>query len=257
MSPDHRHTPEEERRIREAALDATIEGTFPASDPPSSLPNPDDDDVLTRNGRGAGVTRDHPSSLIRIAGISGSLRRASFNTSLLRAAADMAPRGSTIDIASIAGIPLYDGDREATEGIPPAVTTLKDAIAAAHGLLIVTPEYNNSMPGVVKNAIDWLSRPPSDIRRVFGGRPVTVMGATPGQGGTSLSQAAWLPVLRTLGTMPWFGGRLMVSNATKVFDDRGRIVDDAIRSRLEAFVKGFIEFAARVAGSHQAGQRLS
>jgi NAD(P)H-dependent FMN reductase len=178
------------------------------------------------------------------------LRRGSFNGALLRAAADLAPRGSTIDIASIAGIPLYDGDREASEGIPPAVATLKDTIAAAHGLLIATPEYNNSIPGVLKNAMDWLSRPPSDISRVFGGRPVAVIGATSGQGGTSLAQAAWLPVLRTLGTMPWFGGRLTVPNAAKVFDDHGRIIDDAIRSRLDAFVKGFIEFARQVAGGH-------
>lgn len=186
--------------------------------------------------------------MTRIVGISGSLRRGSFNTSLLRAAANLAPAESKIEIASIDGIPLYDGDREASEGIPPAVATLKDAIAAADGLMIATPEYNNSIPGVLKNAIDWLSRPPSDIGRVFGRRPVAVIGATPGAGGTSLAQTAWLPVLRTLGTAPWFGGRLMVSNASKVFDDQGRIIDEAIRLRLEAFVKGFIEFVAHVSG---------
>lgn len=191
--------------------------------------------------------RDHAISPVRVVGISGSLRRASFNTALLRAAAAAAPAGSTVDIESIAGIPLYDGDREATEGVPPAVATLKDAIIAADGLLIVTPEYNNSMPGVLKNAIDWLSRPASDIKRVFGGRPVAVIGATRGQGATSLAQAAWLPVLRTLGTLPWFGGRLMVSNAAKVFDDRGAIVDEDVRSRLTLFVKGYVEFVAQVA----------
>jgi chromate reductase, NAD(P)H dehydrogenase (quinone) len=186
--------------------------------------------------------------MTRIVGMSGSLRRPSFNTSLLRAAAGLAPSGSKIEIASIRGIPLYDGDAESAEGIPSAVTTLKDAIAAADGLLIVTPEYNNSIPGVLKNAIDWLSRPPSDISRVFGGRPAALIGATTGPGGSSLAQAAWLPVLRTLGTAPWFGGRLLVPNAAKVFDDQGRITDDAIRARLEAFVKGFVEFAADVSG---------
>ena len=181
-----------------------------------------------------------------IIGISGSLRRASFNTALLHAAAGVTPAGSTIDIRSIAGIPLYDGDVEARDGIPGEVSAVKDAIAGADGLLIVTPEYNNSIPGVLKNAIDWLSRPPADIKRVFGGRPVAIIGATPGLGGTRLAQAAWLPVLRTLGTAPWFGGGLLVASAATVFDAEGRIVDDAIRARLETFVKGFVEFADRM-----------
>lgn len=181
----------------------------------------------------------------KIVGISGSLRRGSFNSMLLAAAAEVAPPGATIEIASIRGIPLYDGDVEASEGIPEAVERLKNTIAAADALLIATPEYNNSIPGVLKNAIDWLTRPPKDIPRVFKDRPVAVMGATPGGGGTSLAQVAWLPVLRTLGTAPWFGGRLMVSNAAKVFDDAGRLTDDAIRSRLEAFVAGFAAFANR------------
>jgi chromate reductase, NAD(P)H dehydrogenase (quinone) len=180
--------------------------------------------------------------MARIVGISGALRRESFNASLLRAAVAAVPQGSTIEIASIRDIPLYDGDVEATQGIPAPVETLKDAIAASDGVLIVTPEYNNSIPGVMKNAIDWLSRPPADIARVFKGRPFAIMGATPGQGGTLLSQAAWLPVLRTLGTLPYFEGRLGVSGAAKVFDTDGHIVDDAIRARLETFVKGFVEF---------------
>ena len=183
--------------------------------------------------------------MAHVIGISGSLRRASFNTALLHAAAEVTPAGSTIEIRSIAGIPLYDGDVEARDGIPGEVSAVKDAIAGADGLLIVTPEYNNSIPGVLKNAIDWLSRPPADIKRVFGGRPVAIMGATPGLGGTRLSQAAWLPVLRTLGAAPWFGGALFVAGAAKVFDADGRLVDDAIRAKLESFVKGFVEFAAQ------------
>ena len=181
-----------------------------------------------------------------IIGISGSLRRASFNTALLNAAAGLMPAGSTLDIRSIAGIPLYDGDVEARDGIPGEVSALKDAIAGADGVLIVTPEYNNSIPGVLKNAIDWLSRPPADIKRVFNGRPIALMGATPGLGGTRLSQSAWLPVLRTLGTTPWFGGTLLVASAAKVFDAEGRLTDDAIRARLEAFMKGFVEFTSRL-----------
>ena len=117
---------------------------------------------------------------ITILGIAGSLRQNSFNAALLRAAAAAAPAGCTVDIASIRDIPLYDGDAEAAAGVPDVVETLKDRVAAADGLLLVTPEYNNSIPGVFKNAIDWLSRPPQDIPRVFGGRPVALMGATPG-----------------------------------------------------------------------------
>jgi chromate reductase, NAD(P)H dehydrogenase (quinone) len=178
-----------------------------------------------------------------IIGLCGSLRRASFNLALLKAAAAAAPPGTSIAVASIREIPLYDGDLEATDGIPKAVQDLKDQIAAADGLLIVTPEYNNSMPGVVKNAIDWLSRPGSDIPRVFRGRPVALMGATPGQGGTLLSQAAWLPVLRTLGMRPWFEGRLQISGAGKVFDGEGRVIDPATLDRIRTFVEGFAAFA--------------
>ncbi len=177
-----------------------------------------------------------------ILGLSGSLRRGSFNTLLLRAAIEVQPAGTTIDIGSIRGIPLYDADVEAAEGIPAAVQELKARITAADGLLISTPEYNNSIPGVLKNAVDWLSRPNADIPRVFGGLPVAIIGATPGAGGTILSQAAWLPVLRTLGTAPWFGGRLIVSAAGKAFDQEGRLLDQTIRTRLETFVAGFAAF---------------
>ncbi|OWW19175.1 NADPH-dependent FMN reductase, partial [Noviherbaspirillum denitrificans] len=172
----------------------------------------------------------------------GSLRKASYNTSLLRAAAGMMPEGTRLVIGDIRGIPLYDADLESSEGIPAAVTALKDAIADADGLLIATPEYNNSMPGVLKNAIDWLSRPPNDIQRVFGGKPVAVMGASPGGFGTILSQNAWLPVLRTLGTRPWFEGRLMVSRAQNVFDDKGQMSDPAMQEQLKRFVEGFTAF---------------
>jgi NAD(P)H-dependent FMN reductase len=165
-----------------------------------------------------------------IVGISGSLRRGSYNAALLRAAAELAPPGLAIEVASIREFPLYDGDLEAEQGIPEPVRAVNDRIAVADGLLLVTPEYNNSIPGVFKNAIDWLSRPPKDIPRVFGGRPVALMGATPGPGGTILAQAAWLPVLRTLGMELWPGPRVYVSRADKAFDASGRLVDEAVRA---------------------------
>src|SRR3954469_1439969 len=94
------------------------------------------------------------------------------------------PAGAELRIEAIEGIPLYNGDVEAAEGLPARVVELKKKIADADGLLLATPEYNNSIPGVFKNAIDWLSRPASDIPAVFGRKPVAVIGASPGGFGT-------------------------------------------------------------------------
>jgi len=182
--------------------------------------------------------------MARIIGISGSLRKGSYNSALLRAAAAHSPAEMEVERASIAGIPLYDGDVESASGLPASVTDLKDRIAAADGLLLVTPEYNNSIPGVFKNAIDWLSRPVNDIPRIFGNRPVAIMGATPGAGGTRLAQDAWLPVLRTLGTRAWFGASLYVARASQVFDAEGNLVDDKIRGLLSEFMARFAGFVA-------------
>ena len=182
--------------------------------------------------------------MAKIIGIAGSLRKGSFNASLLRAAAELAPPGLEVEIATIHGIPLYDGDLEAEQGAPQLVTQLKDRIAGASGLLLVTPEYNNSMPGVFKNAIDWLSRPPRDIPRVFGDKPVALMGATPGMGGTRFSQGAWLPVLRTLGTRLWTGKQLYVAGAGKVFDADGKIVDETVKKLVGEFMQGFATFVS-------------
>jgi chromate reductase, NAD(P)H dehydrogenase (quinone) len=179
----------------------------------------------------------------KLIGIAGSLRRGSLNAALLRAAAELVPEGAELAIGSIRGIPLYDGDLEAAEGVPGPVAVLKDQIAAADGLLLATPEYNTSLPGVLKNAVDWLSRPPADIGRVFGGKPVALMGASPGGFGTVLAQSAWLPVVRTLGAELWSGGRLLVSRAQGVFGEDGTLSDEKVREQLRTFVQGFAAFA--------------
>jgi len=178
--------------------------------------------------------------MTKIVAISGSLRSGSFNTALVNAAVSLFP--DNIDKGSIEGIPLYNADDEKSDGIPAGVTRLKDQIAAADGLLIFTPEYNNSIPGVLKNAMDWLSRPPGDIPKVFHGRPVALAGATPGGWGTVLAQDAWLGVLRALKTRPWNQGRLTVSKAHTLFDDDGKISDPDTEDRLKQYLAGFIEF---------------
>jgi chromate reductase, NAD(P)H dehydrogenase (quinone) len=183
--------------------------------------------------------------LIKILGISGSLRAQSYNTALLRAAQSLVETGVTLEVATLHGIPLYDGDLEQREGLPSPVTKLKERIVASDGVLLVTPEYNNGIPGVFKNAIDWLSRPPADIPRVFGNRPFAVIGASPGNFGTILSQNGWLPVLKTLGTRQWSGGRLMVSRARQAFGEHGELHDEAIRKHLGDFLR---DFAASIGG---------
>jgi chromate reductase, NAD(P)H dehydrogenase (quinone) len=189
--------------------------------------------------------------MTRIVGISGSLRRGSFNTALLRAALDLAPAGVTLETGTIQGIPLYNGDVEAV-GIPAAVKVLKDLVATADGLLFVTPEYNNSIPGVFKNAIDWLSRPPADVPRLFAGRPIAIMGASPGRFGTLSSQTAWLPVIRTLGMRPWYGFPLYISEAPKLFDESGALTDNATRERVAKFLAGYAQFVQQISRSSAA-----
>ena len=179
-----------------------------------------------------------------ILGLSGSLRTGSLNSALLRAAAQAMPQGAELEIGTIKGIPLYDGDVEKTQGLPDTVAKLKERVVATDGLLLVTPEYNNSVPGAFKNAVDWLTRPPADIPRVFAKRPVGVIGASPGGFGTLLSQTAWLPVLKTLGTAAYFGGRLQVSRADDVFDESGELVDERVREQLKKYLAGFCEFVA-------------
>lgn len=178
-------------------------------------------------------------------GVSGSLREGSLNTALLREAERLMPEGARLEIRTIRGIPLYDGDLEKSEGIPAAVAELKEAIVAADGLLVASPEYNNSVPGVLKNAVDWLSRPAAEIKRVFGGRPVAVMGASPGPYGTILGQQAWLPVWKTLGAELWSGGRLMLPRAGAAFGEDGQLLDPQMAERLRGFLQGFVDFARR------------
>lgn len=179
-----------------------------------------------------------------IVGISGSLRAGSLNTALLRAVAELAPEGVAIAVYTISGIPVYDADLQEREGFPADVMSLKEAIGAADGLLLASPEYNWSVPGPLKNAIDWISRPAGDIPRIFGDCPVGIVGAG-GRSGTRWAQGAWLPVFRTLGMKPWFGASIFLERAWEAFDESGSLADEKWRQRLGEYVAGFADFIER------------
>ncbi len=176
--------------------------------------------------------------MTQLIALSGSLRKASLNTALLQAASRLMPDGASLSVHTLHGIPLYDGDVEA-QGMPAAVSTLRAAIQAADGLLIATPEYNHSIPGVLKNGLDWLSRPPAEGRKTFGGKPVALIGASPGGFGTIQSQDAMLTVLHALGCEAWFGGRLLVSKANTLITPEGAL-DEALAGQLRDFLAGFV-----------------
>lgn len=180
-------------------------------------------------------------SSIKLVGFAGSIRKASFNGALLKNCQSFLPEHCSLEIVSLASIPLYDGDAEESSGIPLFVQDLQQKIAHADGLIVVTPEYNASIPGVLKNTLDWLSRPPVSVNSIFQDKPLTVLGATTGLGGTRLAQSALLPVWRALG-VHLFHRQFYVNEASKVFDEQLKISDEQLQVRLSAHLQSFIEF---------------
>jgi chromate reductase, NAD(P)H dehydrogenase (quinone) len=183
---------------------------------------------------------------VRILALGGSLRAASFNRALLHEAAALAPAGAEIDLGHVAlvgALPLFDQDVLDRDGPPAEVVRLKDALRAADGLLLATPEYNWGIPGFLKNAFDWASRPSSDVPEIFGDLPVALIGAG-GSAGTRLAQSAWLPVFRYLRMRPWAQRTLYVDRARERFGADGRLADEPTREQLRAVVTGFAEHCA-------------
>lgn len=178
----------------------------------------------------------------KIIAISGSLRSGSYNTSLLKTIKENMPESFSLEIASIKEIPLYNGDDEQSTGIPKSVAALKEKIATSDALLISTPEYNNSIPGVLKNALDWLTRPSDDVVRIFKQRKVGIIGASPSRLGTAFAQTGWLPILRYLNTHTYFGNQVFISSAHTVFDKEGRLIDEVTKKLLNEYIKGFCDF---------------
>jgi chromate reductase len=176
----------------------------------------------------------------RILALPGSLRRDGYNQRLLDNAARITPDGMRIEIyADLALVPMFDEDLEAVTGAgPDSVRRLRDAIAAADGVLIATPEYNQSIPGVLKNAIDWLSRPaPAEV---LVGKPIAIIGASPGRWGTRLAQAALRQVLVATESAVMPAPMLFVRDAALAFDGHGELIDaaalDSLRKLLDAFL---------------------
>ena len=177
---------------------------------------------------------------ISVLGISGSLRKESFNTALLRAAQGLAPDGMKIGVATLADIPLYNEDVR-DKGYPEAVQALRNQIRDADAVLIATPEYNYSIPGVLKNAIDWASRSPA--RSALNHKPVALMGASPGIGGTMRAQAAWQQVLTHAESYLLLRPELFIPFARNHFDEDGNLVDAELRQRVRSILEALVTWA--------------
>ena len=166
---------------------------------------------------------------MRLLGLAGSLRAGSYNRGLLRAAAELAPAGTVFEEHDLRGLPFYDGDLEAA-GDPDSVRELKDAIRQADAILIATPEYNRGIPGVLKNAIDWASRPA--LASPLAGKPVAIMGATTGFAGTARAQQQLRDALEFPGALVVQRPEVLVSEAYLRFDEHGELVDEETRAEI-------------------------
>ncbi|MGA9581145.1 MAG: NADPH-dependent FMN reductase [Allosphingosinicella sp.] len=179
---------------------------------------------------------------LSILAFAGSLRRDSYNRALLRAAAGLAPEGMAIEIFDLAQVPLYNGDLEA-EGDPEAVARLKNAIAAADGVLMATPEYNHGVPAVMKNAVDWASRPPRSAP--LGGKPVGIIGASPGITGSARGQSQLRQAFEFTDSYCMPQPELLVFKAHEKFDPEGRLIDSATGEHLSRYLAAFAAWVRR------------
>jgi chromate reductase len=183
---------------------------------------------------------------LHVLGIAGSLRAASLNRALLRAAEELAPESMEIRTFDIAPIPLYNADVEA-KGDPEPVAALKTAIREADALLIVTPEYNYGVPGVLKNAIDWASRPPAQTP--LRGKPAAIMGATLGQGGTIRAQLQLRQAFVFTQTLALLQPEVLVTKAHEKFDKEGRLTDEPTRGLVKKQLEALRDWTLRLRGT--------
>jgi chromate reductase len=181
-------------------------------------------------------------AVVKTLGIAGSLRKGSYNAAALRAAAELLPEGMTLDIADISQFPLYNEDvRQA--GFPPPVQRLRDQIAAADALLFVTPEYNYSISGVLKNAIDWASRPPN---QPFDGKPVGIMGVTPSLWGTTRAQYHLRQSCVYLNMLPLNKPEVLIAGAQGKFDAELHLTDKVTRDLVAQLLTALRDWTHRL-----------
>jgi chromate reductase len=182
------------------------------------------------------------SKPVRILGIAGSLRRQSYNRAALRAATELVPEGATIEIYELDGIPGFNQDEELQ---PPAkVVELKRRIREADAILFVTPEYNYSVPGVLKNAIDWASRPYGD--NAWNGKPAAIMGASIGSIATARAQYHLRQIMVFLNMFPINQPEVMIGNATERFDSQGNLTDDATKEFIRELLQNLVKWTRRI-----------
>ncbi|MEA4907139.1 MAG: NADPH-dependent FMN reductase [Anaerolineaceae bacterium] len=184
------------------------------------------------------------ASQVNILGLSGSLRRDSYNSALLRTANELLPEGAALEVYDLGSIPLYNEDIR-QDGFPPAVQALREKIRSADAVLITTPEYNFSFPGVLKNAIDWISRPPDNP---FAGKAAAIAGASTGMYGTARAQQQLRQVLSAVNLYTVNKPEVLVTKARETFDQNGRLADETARKFYGDLLGELVRFARRLKG---------
>jgi chromate reductase len=190
----------------------------------------------------------------RIVAVAGSLRRGSFNRALIHAAQQLAPEGMDIELVEIADLPFYNADVEA-DGDPPSVVTFKAWLYDADGVLIATPEYNDGIPGVLTNAIDWGSRLPGQAP--LADKPVAIIGASPSQVGTARGQLHLRQILSHVRARVLPPPELLVARAHERFDRELRLTDEATRRVLAQLLERFARWIGRERAAAEAGRELA
>jgi chromate reductase, NAD(P)H dehydrogenase (quinone) len=185
------------------------------------------------------------SNPVRILGIAGSLRRGSYNRAALRAAMQLVPQDAALEVFELDGIPGFNQDEE--QNPPAKVAELKQRVRNADAILIVTPEYNYSVPGVLKNAIDWASRPYGDS--AWNGKPVAIMGASIGTIGTARAQYHLRQMFVFLNMFPINQPEVMIGNAAERFDPQGNLADEATKDHIRRLLQSLVQWTVRLTQS--------
>ena len=239
------------KQTLEATIDATLADTFPASDPPAwTLGREPHSTTQAVPGSPQAQAKAHLAAIrskdesqrLTILGIAGSLRHDSYDRAVLRAAQQFVPANTALDIFDLAGIPPFNQDDEQTPST--VVVEFKTRILAADAILIAAPEYNYSFPGVLKNALDWASHPPSD--NVSSGKPVAILGVLIGRPGTACAQYHLRQVCVTLNMYPLNQPEVMISNAGELFDAIGNLTDKETQTRLQLLLDQLVKWTQQL-----------